>query len=185
MRLSFDILTRTFSPSITPLEAMQKVQRDMDGDFLYGAVIGSDFYSPEPYPEAKPWEECPWGKYRVRKLKDIVPDKRGTCLEYTKYAHYMLDKMGIRNRTFMVLGDDGHLSHTFVVAYVGGNAYWLESAQWKNRGMHKIDHLTDVGDKMAVHYTIYEFDQDKVADKEMGGNEYVKWITRQKAVVYK
>jgi hypothetical protein len=170
---------------MTPLEAMQKVQRDMDGEFLYGAVVGDNFYSPEDYPGAKPWEDCPWDKYKVRRLPDVIADKRGTCLEYTKYAHYMLDKMGVRNRTFMILGDDGHLSHTFVVAYVGGNAYWLESAQWKNRGMHRIGTLADVGDRMAKHYTIYEFDQDKVADKEMGGNEYVKWITRQNAVAHK
>jgi hypothetical protein len=185
MLIRFDSATRTFSPSITPLEAMQKVQRDMDGEFLYGAVVGTDFYSPESYPGAKPWEECPWDKYRVKKLKDIVRGKRGTCLEYTKYAHYMLDKMGVRNRTFMVLGNDGHLSHTFVVTYVGGDAYWLESAQWKNRGMHRIGHLTDVGDRMAKHYVIYEFDQDKVADKEMDGDEYVKWITKQKEVFRK
>jgi hypothetical protein len=170
---------------MTPLEAMQKVQRDMDGEFLYGAVVGDDFYSPEPYPGAKPWEECPWDKYKVRRLPDVIADKRGTCLEYTKYAHYMLDQIGVRNRTFMILGNDGHLSHTFVIAYTGGGAYWLESAQWKNRGMHRIDTLADVGDKMAKHYTIYTFDQDKVADKEMLGNEYVKWVKKQNIILKK
>lgn len=184
-RIKFDPKTRMFSSSNTLLERCRRLQRDMDGEFLYGAVVGGDFYSPEDYPGAKPWEDCPWDKYMVRRLSDVIADKRGTCLEYTKYAHFMLDKMGVRNRTFMILGNDGHLSHTFVIAYTGGGAYWLESAQWKNRGMHRIDTLADVGDKMAKHYVIYEFDQDKVADKEMGGNEYVEWIMRQKAVFRK
>ena len=182
MRLSFDIHTRTFSPSMTPLEAMQKVQRDMDGEFLYGAVVGDDFYSPEKYPGAQPWEDCPWDKYVVRKLSDIIADKRGTCLEYTKYAHYMLNKMGIPNSTYMILGGE-HLSHTFVVARIDGDAYWVESAQWKNRGVHKIITLNDVGDRMAKHYTIFMFDQDKVADKDMGGDEYIEWIKKQKKVL--
>lgn len=183
--IKFDTKKRLFSSFDTLLERCRRLQRDMDGEFLYGAVVGDDFYSPEDYPGAKPWEDCPWAKYKVRRLSDVIADKRGTCLEYTKYAHYMLDKMGVRNRTFMVLGNDGHLSHTFVVAYADGDAYWVESAQWKNRGVHKIITLADVGDRMAKHYTIFMFDQDKVADKRMEGDNYVKWITRQKVVLHR
>lgn len=184
-RISFNIHTRIFSPSMTPMEAMQKVQRDLDGEFLYGAVVGTDFYSPEAYPGSRPWDEVPWDRYRVRKLKDIVKDKRGTCLEYTKYAHFMLDKYGVPNRTFMVLSDDGGMSHTFVVAYDGDSAYWLESANWKHHGIHKINSISDVGDTLANHYTVFEFDQDKVADKDMGGDKYIEWIKKQKKVLHR
>lgn len=114
-----------------------------------------------------------WGKnYRTTPVKELEKTKIGTCWDFTNYQHYVLKKMGIPDKSYMLLipksSDPNDLvTHTFTTFELGGKSYWIESAAWPKRGVHKIkshgdvvSELMDMYGNPGLGYALYNYNPE-------------------------
>lgn len=129
-----------------------------------------------------------WSDYRTLPVERLAKEKIGVCWDFVNYQHHVLDKLGIPNKNYMVVcrrskDPDDILTHTFTIATIGGKNKWIESARWKDRGVHDVSSYKDVIGKLRKDdfgdkpYDVYEFNPDGM-DKGLTGTEYFDKATQ-------
>jgi hypothetical protein len=82
-------------------------------------------------------------KYRTLGLEDSLKYRIGACIEQTNVTKYLLDRMGIENRTLCTRGysekhkapDDLYLVHCYTLAYVDSKVLNIEHSDSEMRGI--------------------------------------------------
>lgn len=82
-------------------------------------------------------------KYRTLGLEDTLKYRIGACIEQTNVTKYLLDRMGIENRTLCTRGyseehkapDDLYLVHCYTLAYFDDKVLNIEHSDSEMRGI--------------------------------------------------
>lgn len=129
-----------------------------------------------------------WSKYRTLPVEKLAKEKIGVCWDFVNYQHAVCKKNGYPDKNYMIVcrrSNDPNdiLTHTFTVVDIGGKSYWLESARWKDRGVHEVKSYRDVVKKLQKDdfgnkpYDLYEFNPDGM-DKGLTDTEYFDKATQ-------
>lgn len=132
--------------------------------------------------------------YKTTPVGILAKEKIGLCWDFVNYQHSVLNKAGIDNKNYMFVCKHGPrkddiATHTFTLADIGGKKYWIESAFWKNRGVHEVSDFRDVTKKLRADYgtnadyDVYEFNPDGM-DRGLTDSQYFSKATNKDNLVY-
>jgi hypothetical protein len=86
--------------------------------------------------------------YRTMTLEEILENKIGTCIDQVKLMHYLLDKIGVKNKMFCCrifepddygnLEEEEHM-HCFVLYYENGKVYHMEHPNFYRKGIYEYN----------------------------------------------
>jgi len=155
---------------IDTLDKVIDLQKEMD-TWDYGVVQDGNKFLYDDNNISK----VDWGRYVTYTINELTDIKLGTCWDFTNYEYYKLRKLGLNPKAYFIMlkkttgpwtektKDNEIDTHSFVTVNVENDTYWIESAWWNNRGVHKINSLWDV---------ISRFDEQYGSDKEFDLYEY-------------
>lgn len=130
---------------LSPKKQAGRLYKEMS-EFDYGGIVnGKKVLEPEYY-------DINFGRdYRTIPVETMEKEKIGNCWDMVNYQHAFFKKLGIKDRSFMVvmdLADDGYnknvLTHTFSLFEAEDGIYWFEQAWWPKRGIRKVNSYQDV-----------------------------------------
>lgn len=100
-------------------------------------------------------------KYITRGIDDIIKEKIGTCIEQVFLMHYLLDKIGIKNKMFCTrvyepddynnLEEDEHL-HCFLLYFENGKVYHMEHPNLEKKGIYEYETENEAIEKIVDYY---------------------------------
>lgn len=163
---------------------LNRLSKTVDS-FDYGVIINGKRYNEEEF------DKVNWDDYRTMPVEKVGKEKIGTCWDFVNYQHYILDKAGIPNKSYMFVmrhgsNPDDVATHTFTIAQVGDQNKWIESAMWKKRGVHDVKDAAQVANSLADSYgkgsfKLYEFNPDGM-DQGLTDKEYFNLATYSKPI---
>lgn len=129
-----------------------------------------------------------WSKYRTLPIEKLAKEKIGVCWDFVNYQHAVCKKNGYPDKNYMIVcrrsnKPDDILTHTFTIVEIGGKKYWIESARWKDRGVHEVNSYKDVVQKLQKDdfgnkpYDLYDFNPDGM-DKGLTDKQYFDKATQ-------
>ena len=176
---------------VKALDILNKLYSELDS-WEYGVVIDGIRFGEDDL------DQVDWTLYRTSPVSELAKRKIGTCWDFVNYQHAELSKAGIEDETYMFLLDceeydgDDIITHTFTVAIVDGEKYWLEQALYAKRGIHKIDGYSDVVKELLSFYKIeslsspsfalFQYDPDTLS-QEVTGAEFVSFVTASSPLI--
>lgn len=104
------------------------------------------------------WEtmrERPWNladDYRTVPVCDFLTSESATCWDFVNFQHDRLFRAGVPDGSYLALyetGDGDPLSHTWTVAYVGGQLWWFERSWGDHEGIVPVGSWRDVLDEVV------------------------------------
>lgn len=155
-------------------DTIDNLINDLNTKFDYGVIIDGKRYDED-------LSQVDWSKYRTMPIEEFEKEKIGVCWDFVNYQHYICNKNGIENKNYMIVcqrsdNPDDVLTHTFTIATIDGQQYWIESARWKDRGVHEVKSYKDVYDSIrkdegGKDCDLYEYDPTGM-DKGLTDQEY-------------
>ena len=86
--------------------------------------------------------------YRTSSVQETIESGLGTCIEHVELAHYLLDKIDVKNKMFWCrifepddfnnLEEDEHM-HCFILYYENGQVYQMENANSNKKGIFEYN----------------------------------------------
>lgn len=171
MKIVFNPLTKYFSISSIPdlLNSLVKELNTWD----YGVLIGDkEIIDLNGFDFESNYHTIPIDKLKKYKI--------GLCWDFVNYEHYILNKNSIPHDCYMIVGNDGHVTHTFVVVHDSNKHYWIESAYYKYKGVHEVNNVLDIvkkGFSYLKNFDIYKYNPDGL-DKELNDKEFFNRATK-------
>lgn len=165
------------------LSAVQRLSNELDNEWTYGVIHNGKRINTEQ-------EDFDWNNYRTLSLDQLKKEKIGTCWDFVNYQHNELNKAGIKNDSYLVMMDlstkedpDRIVTHTFTTFELGGQKYWLESAMYPKRGVHKINDFTEAAASVKSQYTdkkkpysIFKYNPEGM-DAGLTGDQFIEKAT--------
>lgn len=163
------------------LRKVNQLINDLNTKFDYGVEINGKRYTD--------LSQVDWTKYRTMPVNEFAKKKIGTCWDFVNYQHHICKTNGYPDKSYMIVArrskePDDILTHTFTVVNIGGKNYWIESARWKDRGVHEINSYKDVVEKLKkddfgkADYDLYEYDPEGM-DKGLTDKQYFNRATQK------
>lgn len=123
--------------------------------------------------------------YYLQSANSIQNNLIGLSFDQVEYQRYLLSKMKVEHRTYLILYQDSSLgpSHAFLLFKDNNKKYyWFENVWYKYKGIHeyksKKEALNDIRNKFSE--TIKDFHDNKLRmyqfEKPRSGINYVKYL---------
>jgi hypothetical protein len=162
------------------LKKVNQLINELNSTWDYGAIIDGKRMTDT--------SKVDWSKYRTTPVDQLSKNKIGTCWDFVNYQHAVCKKNGYPDDNYMIVcrrsnNPDDILTHTFTIVTIGGKQYWMESARWKDRGVHPIESYKDVVSKLKKDdfgnkpYDLYKFNPDGM-DHGLTDQEYFDKATQ-------
>lgn len=162
------------------LRKVHSLVNELNSKWDYGAIIDGK--------KRTDYENIDWSKYRTIPIKTLEKEKIGNCWDFVNYQHHVFKSNGYPDEAYMVVArrsnkPDDILTHTFSVVNIGDKKYWVESARWKDRGVHEVKSYEDVVNKLRdddfgnKDYDVYKYNPDGL-DNNLTDQEFFDKATQ-------
>ena len=99
--------------------------------------------------------------YRTMSIDEILEHRIGTCIDQVNLMHYLLDRIGVKNKMFCCrifepddygnLEEEEHM-HCFVLYYENGKVYHMEHPNYFNKGIFEYNSEEEAINAIVDYY---------------------------------
>ena len=106
-------------------------------------------------------DDIDWSRYKTIPITLFPKVKAGTCWDFVNFEHNFFKVNDIPHNCYLFVSeaDDGStVTHTFIIFQYGKNEYWFESAWKKYQGIHTINGLHTIIQRLQKTYGKHTYD---------------------------